>query len=165
MGKNASFHAIALDCIDRASRVESFLLGRIPGLKAETTFRAFPPAALLSSDPKRNARTNPLYFMLVLLPTNMLSLAWIFNLAPYIGSAPKDFIPPPVDNTPSLILRFTLWLMCNWLSLASANSVGLQYVRIGEESDCPDKSLRTEGRLRGWLLLKICFGFNSLRHL
>ncbi|KAK8040949.1 hypothetical protein PG994_013956 [Apiospora phragmitis] len=132
-----NFYAIT----NSAVRFESSLLERTPGLKAEKTFRAFPPAALLRSDPalENIICIHTLTHMLVLFPLKMAHLAEEWNSVSDKGLQFKSYILPQANTAPGLLLRFISWLIITWFSMATVNS---QFIHTDRE--------RKGTHRRGW---------------
>ncbi|KAK8102950.1 hypothetical protein PG984_016096 [Apiospora sp. TS-2023a] len=118
-----------LDVItDNAAQVETYLLQRMLGLGAETTFRAFPPAALMPSDPDMR---NLIRFInswgpvLVLLDIMYLAQEWTSVLDKPLR--PRDYILPRANNVPGLLFNFAWMFVLNWAFMANIISFILNF--------------------------------------
>ncbi|KAK8017332.1 hypothetical protein PG993_013658 [Apiospora rasikravindrae] len=128
----ATFDAIT----NSAVQFETLLLQRLPGLQVETTFRAFPPAALLPFQPEMKyfVRIIAFFWILVVVPLDMICLAGEWNLVLDKGPRFKDYVLPQANNVPNLLLNFLVLLARNWLFLAIMGSFLIQPEHDGEEA-------------------------------
>ncbi|KAK8067818.1 hypothetical protein PG996_006930 [Apiospora saccharicola] len=113
-----------LDAItDNAAQVETYLLQRMLGLGAETTFRAFPPAALMPSDPDMRNLIRFIYsWGPVFVPLDIMHLAQEWSSVLDKPLRPRDYILPQANNLPGLLFNFAWIFVLNWAIMANTIS-------------------------------------------
>ncbi|KAK8040368.1 hypothetical protein PG991_000156 [Apiospora marii] len=142
---------------DKPAQLETYLLKRIPGLEVETTFRVFPPAALIPSDP--DARTISRFipfFRFLSVASEMLFLAeewgWVNN-----PLRPRDYLLPGLNAILGFLLSFTLSLVLNWAF--QANSISFAIGLASRAKICGYREIIIPGKKLAWELFKYLFLF------
>ncbi|KAK7916961.1 hypothetical protein PG985_010569 [Apiospora marii] len=147
-----------LDAIaDKATRLETCLLKRIPGLEVQTTFRTFPPAELIPSEPKVKIIIRFVtFFRLVGVVSEMLWLSevWSWGDRPL---RPRDYILPRGNTFLGFLLGFTLSLVLNWTFQATATSFVIDLASRAKV--CGYREINIPGKKLAWELFKYLFLF------